>query len=283
MTPPTDTAVRHVGELPLDHPIVQRLIGIVTKRAAEVAAQPIYEQHPFMGTYLDAVEGLNLLTQQGGTRTWLAWLDAFPPGGPGRDADPGQLLCAAYWQTGGFTVGHQSGQPLQADTDTDPKPGGFSRGMYRTNRRKQFTLDDGSILDLPVWRINRPDRPHKSVCTDACSDCGTGDYWNLPEYVWPEPSIGLADPDDPTRLAPAEKFLWALAGPRGWGKVVLTDHARFEHGGTGVPEPRRRGRVVRINETADGDRLLVRWNKNRGESVLRPTEVQRPASESPAG
>lgn len=251
-----DSTTRHTGSLPCAHPLAQRLLADNSKVVEKYSTIPLHARHYIANAFEDEVTASQALDSSGDV--WLAWVDALPPAAHGAAASRGYLMTAAYWQVEG-----------------DPNPGHTRWMLYKTARRHVGRLSDGSTLDVPVWRLNRPDRPHPVVCTDACAQCGTGAYWDLPEFVWPAPAIGLSDPNDHNRINPAEKVLWALGAKP--GKVVLTDHALFEHGWTGRPETRRRGFIKRWIEGEDHDSLVVKWNgKNRGESVLRPHEVRRP-------
>ena len=163
--------------------------------------------------------------------------------------------------------------------------------LFSTDRTHHLpttrTAPDGTTapvdLSLRIWRWGRRDTPHttprgtkpgkpcpQETAGKACKDCGTGQYWLLPEYIIPAWEPGLSDPNNKTRLHPDIAMLLALgAKPL---KVVLADHARYARGFIGSPEPVRVARLMSFVFDDAKDTLFAK-NKSGGTMVLRPDEV----------
>lgn len=233
--------------LPFDHPLVQSSLAAVSIAARESAVRLAAQGHPIR----------------------LVWIDPIPESSHGAGPTPGRVAADAYDQERDITraVGTQSGT------------------MFKTARTRTVHLGPepapgtghATVLTLPVWRWGRRDLTCTPVCKPArdglaCADCGTGDYWLLPEYTIPPPwEPGLSHPEDRNRLRPDIEFLLALGSKP--IKVRFTDHARYARGMTGRPEPDRVLRLMRVIVTSKGHTMVVK-SRNGGESLVSPDQIR---------
>lgn len=218
--------------LPFDHPVVTEAMGQASLASADDARTLAAEGHEIR----------------------LAWLDPIPEFIHGEGPKPGRVFVDSYFQSRNVT----------------PVEGQQSGTFFATLRTHTLTTHDGITLTLPVWRWGRRDIPCKTACDKACAECGTGDYWLLPEYIRPAPSVGLSDPEDPTRLDGSIVLLYAL-GTKPL-KVVATDHARYAWGSIGRPQPVRVARLMRYIRKDHKDLLVIKW-RNGGEQIVDPRDV----------
>lgn len=218
--------------LPFDHPVVTNAMGHASIASAEDART----------------------LAEDGQEIRLAWLETIPEFVHGEGPKPGRVFLDSYAQI----------------RDTVRPVGSQSGTFFLTARTHTLTTDDGITLTLPVWRWGRRDVPCKTVCQTACGECGTGDYWLLPEYVRPVPTAGLSDPEDPTRLDGGIALLYALGSKP--IKVVATDASRYAWGITGRPQPVRVARLMRYIRKDNKDLLVIKW-RNGGEQLVDPHEV----------
>jgi hypothetical protein len=189
-----------------------------------------------------------------GQDIWLSWNETVPPHGPGQEPFPGSLCISAWWQA----------------RDVDPATGSQAGTYFKTARRYEIVLDDGRVLSVPVWRHGRRDTPHTPICNSTCADCGTGEYWLLPGYVWPDYVPGLADPADTRRLSRHAQGLFAL----GVRRVQWTDHARYARGMTGSPQQQQAGVLTSWERKPRADHLTVSWDSAGTDRLVLPDQVE---------